>query len=160
MIGGEFLEPETMYPIMAWRFPVWYILLSFSVNWCIFPLSDPLRVLLVILWYRLSIQPFRYVVWLTYFSTKLLGFFCISLLICFLVIPSQLLIKFFFRCFVPFCLYCFTLSRYIFNLASFASSFWYFFLKLYCKFFMWCLFLSVPNYSIVFPLFYLYVLFS
>ena len=34
MNGGECLEPETMYSIMAWRFPVWYfisVVLSKSV---------------------------------------------------------------------------------------------------------------------------------
>ena len=64
--------------------------------------------------------------WLSYFRPKSFGFICIQLLVCFRVI-SQLLVEFFFvvlECPVFFFLYCFTLCRYLFNLPSFASTFW------------------------------------
>ena len=64
--------------------------------------------------------------WLPYFSPKLLGFSCIRLLVCFRVISPNLLIEF------PFVVlecsvfqYCFNLCRYLFNLPSFASIFWF-----------------------------------
>ena len=79
---------------MACRFPVGYFLVSFCVNRYVFPLLGLLQVLLVLLSYCLSIQPFRYVFWLPYFNPKSFGFFGIRLLVCFCVIPSQLLIKF------------------------------------------------------------------
>ena len=39
MNGGEFLEPESMYSIMARRFPIGYFFVSFSVYLCVFLLS-------------------------------------------------------------------------------------------------------------------------
>ena len=98
--------------------------------------------------------------WLPYFCPKLLGFSWIRLLVCFSVISSQLLIEFSFIV-----LECLVLSVLFYPLSiSLSSSFFrqYFlvyFLKLYCKFFLCCLFFSVPNNSSVFLLFYHFCLF-
>ena len=73
--------------------PVWYFLLSFWVNRCVFPVSGLLRALLILFSYYLSIQPFRYVFWLPYSSPKEFGFFCTWLLVWLRVIYSQLLIE-------------------------------------------------------------------
>ena len=97
MNGGEFLEPEAMYSIMAWRFSVWYFfLVSFRVSRCVFPFWGLLQVPLVLLEYCLSIQHFRYVFWLPYLCPKSFGFFCIRLLVCFRVTPSQLLMNYYY----------------------------------------------------------------
>ena len=64
--------------------------------------------------------------WFPYFNPKSLGFFCIRLLVCFRVTPSQLLIEFLFivlEC--PILSVLFTLCRYLFNLPSLASNFWF-----------------------------------
>ena len=54
------------------------------------------------------------------------GFSCIWLLVCFRVICSHLWVEFFSLFWnVLCCLNCFTLYRYLFNLPSFASTFWY-----------------------------------
>ena len=60
--------------------------------------------------------------WLIYFSPKSFSFFCIRLFVYFSVI-SKLLIEFSFI--DLFCLYCFTFCRYLSNLPSFASTFWF-----------------------------------
>ena len=52
------LELESMYSIMARRIPIWYILELFWGNRCVFLLSDPLRVLFILLSCCLSIRRF------------------------------------------------------------------------------------------------------
>ena len=69
----------------------------------------------------LCIMPFQ----LPYFRPKLFGFFGIWLLICFCIMPSHLLIEFSFVVLKCPALYCFTLCRYLFNLPSFARTFWF-----------------------------------
>ena len=92
--------------------------------------------------------------WLPYFSPESLGFFCIRLLECFIVI-FQLLIEFSFIV-----LECPILSVLFYPLSiSLQSSFFcqYFlvyFLKLNCKFFLCCLFFPVLIYSSDFLLFF------
>ena len=64
--------------------------------------------------------------WLPYFSPKSFDFFSIRLLVCFCVMPSQLLIEFSFvvsEC--PVLSVLFSLCRYLFNLPSFAKTFWF-----------------------------------
>ena len=119
----------------------------------------PLRVLLVLFSFHLSIPPFRYVSFVAiidrfllhpvvgpssspsnsfvisfihsaFFAMFLLcpksiGFSCIRFLVYFRIISSQLWINFLsLFCNVMFCLYCFTLCRYMFSRLSFASTFW------------------------------------
>ena len=155
----KFLEPETIYSIIAWRFPVWYFFVSFWVNRCVFLLSDLLWALLLLLSYSLSI---RSAFSLFFFCQKsfvffFFFFFCIRLLVCFGVI-SQLLIAFSFV--VWNALFCFTLCWYLFNLPSFTSIFPVYFLKLYWNFYLCFIFLIVLTHSSVFPLFYHFGLFS
>ena len=71
-----------------------FFLVSFWGNRCVFPLWGLLQVFLVLLYYCLSIQPFRHVFWLPYLSPKSFGFFGIRLLVCFHVTHSQLLMEF------------------------------------------------------------------
>ena len=64
--------------------------------------------------------------WLPYFSPELFSFFCIWLFALFPIISSQLLIEFSFivlEC--PVLPVLFTLCRYLFNLLSFTSTFWF-----------------------------------
>ena len=64
--------------------------------------------------------------WLAYFSPESLGFFCIRLLVYFIVISFQLLIEFSFIVLeYPILSLLFYHLRYLFNLHSFASSFRY-----------------------------------
>ena len=58
--------------IPSWRFPIWYFLVSFSVNWCVFPLSALLRALLFLLLYCLFIRFF----FLFFFCYVLVAIFC------------------------------------------------------------------------------------
>ena len=60
-----------------------------------------------------------------YFSPQSFGFFCIWLLVCFCVISSQLLIKFFFFVVLKYPVLSVTLCWYLFNLPSFANTFWF-----------------------------------
>ena len=109
MNGGEFLEPETMYSIVVWRYLVWYFLVLFSVNRWVYPL------------FGLFIVFF----WLSYFSPKSFGFSWILLLLLFSC--HLLLVEFSFVVFECSVLniYCFILCRYLFNLLSFAITFWF-----------------------------------
>ena len=94
------------------------------MNLYLFPLSVLLRILLTLSLYCLSIRRFCYV--LLVFTPKLFSFSYIRLLVCFRVISSNLLVEFSFvvlECSVF--LYCFTLCLYLFNLPSFASTFWF-----------------------------------
>ena len=86
--------------------------------------SGLIRVLLVLLSYCLSFQPFRCVFWLPYFSQKTFGFFGIRLLMfsCHLL---PVVDRIFFHCFGMSCFVCIVLLFVdIFNLPSFASNFW------------------------------------
>ena len=67
-------EPESMYSIMAWRFPVWYFSVSFWVNRCVFPLSGLLRALQILLSYCVSIRIFRYFFLVAIFYSKIVRF--------------------------------------------------------------------------------------
>ena len=119
--------PESIYSIMAWRFPVGHFLMLFWVNLCIFafgPSSSPSNCFLVLL-----IQS---------------GFFCYVLLVA--IFYSKLsLHPVAISWNVLFCLY-FTLSRYLFNLPSFASTFWCISSSFFVIFFLSCYFLFVPTY--------------
>ena len=81
--------------------------------------------------------------WLPYFSPESFGFFCIRLLICFIVISSQLLIEFSFivlECPILSVLF-YPLSISV-NLPSFASTFWYISSSCIVSFFPFLSFLS------------------
>ena len=144
---------------MSWRFPVWHLfLVSFWVIQCVFLLWDLPRVL-VLLSYRLSIQPFRYAFSVAIFSSKIIVFSGVWLLVCFCVLPSQLLIHFSFVV-----LECPVLSVLFYPLSVFLLSSFFrqkllvYFHKLYCYFFSCCLFHSLLTYSRIF-LFYHFGLF-
>ena len=85
-----------------------FFLVSFWVDWRVYPLSGFLWVLLVLLSLFIHSAISLYF-WLPYFSQKSFGFFGIRLLAYFYVMPSKLLIEFFFfvvlECPVLFILY-------------------------------------------------------
>ena len=89
----------------------------------------------------------------TIFSSKTFGFFGIQLLACFCVIPSQLLIEFSFVILkVLLCLYCFSLCQYLFNLPSFASTFWFISsscIVIFSRVVLSFLFLHIPAFSFI-----------
>ena len=68
-----------------------FFLVYFWVNWCVFPLSDRLRALPILLSYCLSIRLFRYVYGCHIFVQNRLIFLLSG---CFRVIPSHLLVEF------------------------------------------------------------------
>ena len=115
-----------MYYIITWRFPIWFLLMLFCVNRCVFLLTDLLWALLILLSYCLFMRLFCYVSGCHILVKKVFGFSCIRLLLCFRVISSHLLVEFFSLFWnVLFCLYCFTLCRYLFNISSFVTTFWF-----------------------------------
>ena len=123
MNGVEFLEPETIYSIRAWRFPVWYffsVILSKSTYISAFGPSSSLIILLI-----RSVFSLCFFFFLLYFSPKSFGFSYIYLLYVFVSSPTCW--ENFFSLFwnVLFCLYCFTLCRYLFNLLSFSNTLWF-----------------------------------
>ena len=64
--------------------------------------------------------------WLLYFNPKSFDFSCIILLVYFPVTSFHLLVEFSFVFWnILFCLYYFSLCRYLFNLPSFANTFWF-----------------------------------
>ena len=111
---------------MSWRFHVWYFFVSFWVVRCVFPLWGLPRVLLVLLSYRLSIQPFRYTFSDAIFSPKIVRFLwrlVVGMFLCqalpvvnrisFVVLECPVLSVLF---------YPWSIS---FNLPSFARTFWF-----------------------------------
>ena len=141
MNGGEFLE--SYIPLWHGVFQFDIFLELFSVNCCVFPLSDLLRVL-ILLSSCLSIRLFVVFSWLPYFSPNSFVFYCIRLLVCFRVISSHLLVEFSFvvlECPVNVCIVLpivdtslifllfartlwFIFSSYMFQRLSFVLSFW------------------------------------
>ena len=121
MNGGEFLEPESMYSFMAWRFPIWYffsVILSESMYISTFFVSSL---------FHQSAYPFGFFVmfsWLPYFTPEFFSFSCTRLFVCFHVISPNFLVEFSFIV-----LECSVLSLlfwwYLLNLPSFASIFWF-----------------------------------
>ena len=100
-------------------------LVSFWVNQCVFPLSDSLQALLILLSYCLSIRLFPYF-WSPNFCAQSFGFSCIRFLVYFYVISYLLVELFFFvvlEC--PVLSGFVTLWRYLFNIPSFACTFWF-----------------------------------
>ena len=98
---------------------------------------------------------------LPYFSPKPFGFFGIRLLVCFRVTPTQLLIEFSFVVLEsPVLSVLFYPFRHLFNLPSFASTFWFISSSCTVFFSSCCLFSSVPAYFSVSLLFYHSGLFS
>ena len=112
---------------MSWRFPVWYLfLVSFWVIRCVFPLWGFPQIL-VLLSYRLSIQPFRYAFSVAIFSSQNCSVsLASSCWYVFVSCPPNCWCNFlslFWN--VLFCLYCFTFCRYLFSLPSFTWTFWF-----------------------------------
>ena len=99
---------------------------TFWVNHVYFRFRAFFGVLLVLLSYCLSIQPFCYVSLIAIFLYKIVRFLSdlVGIFSCHLL---PVVDKICFRCFGNFllCLYCFTLCRYLFNLPSFAITFWF-----------------------------------
>ena len=99
-----------MYSIITGRFPVWYLfLLSFWVIRYVFRLWGLPRVILVLLSYRLSIQPFRYAFSVSIFSSKIVRFIWNLIVSMFLCHALPIVDKFFFRCFEMSCFVCIVL---------------------------------------------------
>ena len=106
--------------IMPWRIPIWYV---FSVvlreSMCIFAFGPSFTCCLFIQLFLLCSLG------CLYFAPKLFCFHCIRLLVCLRAISPNLLVEFLLLFWnVMFCLYCFTHSRYLFNVPSFTSNFW------------------------------------
>ena len=81
---------------------------------------------LVFLWYCLSIQPFRYVFFVAIFLCKIVGFLFHLVVGMFYCNLHPVADRIFFHCFGMSCfVYCFTFCRYLFNLPSFTSTFWF-----------------------------------
>ena len=123
----------------------------FLVVRCVFSLWDLPRVLLVLLSYRLSIQPFRYTFSVAIFSSKIVRFIWRLVVGMFLYHALPVVDIIFFSLFwnVLFCLYCFTLCRSLINLTSFARTFCFFSSSCTVIFFrvVFCiLFLHIPGY--------------
>ena len=134
----------------------------FRVNLRVFLLLVLLQVLLTLLLYCLSIQLFCYVPLVAIFYSKILQLLLHSVVGMFLYHLPPLVGRFLsLFWYILFCLYCFILSRCLFNLPSFASTFW--FISWSCivlLFFLVLLLLFVPTCSSVFPLFYRFGSFS
>ena len=94
--------------------------------------------------------------WLPYFRPKSFGFLDVQLLVCFCIMPSQLLIEFSFVV-----LECLTLSVLFYPLlislssSFFRQNFLVYFFKLKLSFFSCYLFHSVPTKSMIFLFYYL-----
>ena len=143
---------------MTQRFPVWYfcsVLLSKSM--CISalgPSSSPYNSFTYIAYLFGLFVMFS---WLSNFTLKLFSLICIRFLVCFYVISPYLLVEFPFvvlECPVLSVLfYPFSIS---FQSSLFRHFFLFYFLKLYCFFFLCCLFLlslRVPAFFLCFLIF-------
>ena len=84
-------------------------LMSFWVIRCVFPLWGLPRVLLVLLLYRLSIQPFRYASTVAIFSSKIVRFLWRLVVGMFLCHALPIVEKIFFSCFGTSCFVCIVL---------------------------------------------------
>ena len=88
--GGEFIEPETMYSIMFWCFPVWCFCsksMFISALWPSWNRSDYFVILFIHWTFTLSFR--RHIL-----VPNRLFFSCVPLLVCFRVISFQLLVEF------------------------------------------------------------------
>ena len=154
----DFFEPESMYAIMAWNFPIWYFLsVALSESMSIFAfspsssLSNSFPMLFTHSAFFLMFSSFLY------FAPKLICFLVIRSLVSsynlpllagriFLVVLDRL-----------FCLNCFTLSRNLFSIPSFATTFW--FISSSCiVYFSWVAFSFFVSCSSIFLLFYYFCL--
>ena len=110
MDRGKFLEPESMYPIIPWRFPIWYFLLLFWVNLNVFSLSIFLWVLLTLLTCCFIHSAFFcYVLLVAIFYSKIVRLplhLVVGMSTCQL---PRLVSRIFFRCFEMFSLVCIVL---------------------------------------------------
>ena len=135
----NFLNVNPCIPSFAFRFRIWYIFVLFWLNLCVFLLS-------VLLWILQTILPRCLSIWIFLCSLgchNLLQNCSISLTTGYwYAFMSFLPTSLFWN--ILSCLYCFTLCRYLFNLISFAVTFFYF-LNFSCYFFLYCFFLSCPN---------------
>ena len=149
----NFLNQKTSIPSWPGVFHfdiIFSVVLSKSMCISAFGLSSSLSNSFVILFIS-SADSLSFL--LPYINPKSFGFFCIRLLVCFRVIPPLLLTEFSFVVFeCPVLSLLFYLCRYLFYLP--------YFVKLYCYFFLCCIFLFVHTYSRVFPLIYNFGLFS
>ena len=127
MNGGKFLDPKSMYSITAWYSPICFFLSVVLIKSMYIPtlsrslsLSNSFAMLLIHLVF-LSCSLDCHIL-LQNCSASLAS----SCWYAFVSSPSSCWLNFLslFRN-VLFCLYCFTLSWYLFNLPSFASSFWF-----------------------------------
>ena len=159
MDGGEFFQPESMYAIMARRFRIWYLLMLFLVNRCVFYPSALLQVL-TLFPCCLSIRVFVMISWLQYFA-QIFFFFSLHLVVGMSLRHLPLHVgNFFFivlKCPIFFCIVLSCLDIFLIFLLS--PIFLAYFLELYCYFYLSCFFLLVSTCSMIFPLFY-YVCFT
>ena len=127
--GDEFLEPWTMYSIMARRFPVRYFLVSFWINKYVFPLSGFLRsllILFVILFIHLAFSLFFFF-FLVAILSKIVRFLLHLVVDMFSCHLLPVVDKIFFRCFGMSCFVCIVLHFVDISsiFPSFASTFWF-----------------------------------
>ena len=118
------LNPTILSRPAVFQFDIFLVLVW--INRSVFPLSDLLWVILILLSCCLFIRLFVIFSWLPYFSPKSFGFSCIRLLVCFRVYSPNLLKDFFFAVLEsPDLSVSFYLCRSLFNLPSFAITFWF-----------------------------------
>ena len=125
MDGREISKLEFMYAILARRFIIWYFLALLWVNRSVFLSSSFILILATLFPCCLSIQTFSYVIYLPIGCIKMFCLSCIQLWLYLDTFPttfSNNFISFFFSN-ILFYLYCLTVSGYIFNIPSFASTF-------------------------------------
>ena len=132
MDGCGIFKLESMYAIMAWHFPIFWMSLSDSRHMSVSCLSlNPCNSFSMLFIYPFSFSVMFFL--FPYSTPKLFGFLCIHLLVCPCAFPNYLLVEFSFVilkchvlfCFVLFLLYCLTLSLYLLSLLSFTKIFWF-----------------------------------
>ena len=106
----------------VFQFDIFCIILYKSMCICAFGPSSSLSSSFIVLLIHSAFLLFS---WLPYFTPKLFSFSCIWLLVCFCVISPNLEVEFSFVVLECSTLYCFTLCLYLFNVPSFASTFWF-----------------------------------
>ena len=129
-----------MYAIMVWRFPIWYFLMLFWVNRCVFSPSVLLRVFLTLFPCCLSIRLFCYVLLVAIFCSKIVLLLVVGMFSCHLPLLSGriffvVLERRFVLILLPYLFLIFLLSPLLFGL----------FPRILLSFFLCCFFFFCPN---------------
>ena len=132
----NFLNQNLSMPSWPGVFQFEIFLVLFWVNWCVFPLSDLLQVLLILLPCCLSIQLFCYVFLVAIFWSKIV-WFLLHLVVGMFLRPLPTLVGWIsFRCFGMSCFVCIFLPFLDIFLIFFRQYFLVYFFKLY-YYFIW-----------------------